>query len=359
MVRLTLTKRKTPKGAVWYYAQAADRRRTPQRKTMALGTTHKAVALQRLRAMQAEVDAGALDPWNPRPVSATLGDLARVFLDDCRSRRLRPDTLRTYNSVLSLFMRHAGEDAGVGEITTAEVRRFCMAEKLSESSRRHRLRHLKAFFAFAVRGGHAAADPSAGVRMAPPKKVLPKLLTPDDVDRILAARDADNEERDPPRRAWFRPLVLTIFHHGLRRGEALRLRWRDVDFDNGLLYVRQSKGGDRVLPLIRPEVLRAWREETEGAAPQCVFSADGGETPLSESYAARAFREYARTAGVSVTKLHGLRHGAATALLAQGASSRLVQQVLGHASIQTTERYLHVVEGEMRRAMNGTFRKES
>ena len=81
-----------------------------------------------------------------------------------------------------------------------------------------------------------------------------------------------------PLLAWLKPFILVTYYCGLRRGETIRLLWREVDLDVGVLTVRGSKAGDRVIPLpdVAAEVLRAWRGLTGGEAGPMFPSEEGG-----------------------------------------------------------------------------------
>ncbi len=353
MVRIRLVTQRQRTGKIYYYAQAYDPERSPARKSVALGTTHKAVAEKRLRELLVQVDNGR-DLWKERAPARALEELRDEFLTDCRSRGLRPATITAYEQAIRQFMSEAGARTPITGIDAATIRRFCIGGgKLAESSRHHRFRHIRALFSYAVGAGLLEKNPCAEVRLPRAKTVLPALLTLEDVKRILTAYNFDVESGREGRR-WFRPFVLTTLFHGLRRGEAIRLRWEDVDFENGRLLIRGSKSGDRLLPLQQPDVLLAWREAS-GRDSGPVFTGENGGL-LNPSFTAKVFREYARLARVKVTKLHGLRHGAATAMLAAGAPTRIVQQIMGHSSVMQSENYMHLVEPAMREAMEKAFK---
>ena len=365
MISLSLTTRKTSSGRIYYYAQAYDRTRTPTRKVIALKTTHKAVAEKRLRKLQSEIDGGAYDPWSERRPVLSLGELRDAFLDDAEKRGLRPKTISVYGAVTRQFMEHVGSSVTLDSITGQDVRAFCVQPHLSEHSRAHRLRHMKALFSYARRAGLLTHDPCQNLALSKPKRRTPKVIRPHEVERILLAIDYDLEAKRAfihrehgsgvPLLAWLKPFILLTYYCGLRRGETIRLLWRDVDLEVGVLTVRGSKAGDRVIPLpdVAAEVLGEWRGFT-GGGDGPVFPSEGGGF-LNGDYVGKKFRTYAKLAGVPVTSLHGLRHGAATALIASGVPTSVVQQILGHSSVAVTEKYLHVAADLMRGEMNKAF----
>jgi integrase len=169
-------------------------------------------------------------------------------------------------------------------------------------------------------------------------------------------------------------LVTVALGLGLRRGELLGLRWQDIDLDSATLTVRhqlqrhdnvwvfvepKSKAGGRVLPLpaFLIDELRAHRtrqlEDRLKAGPlweewSLVFCTQAGR-PLHAPNVWQEFQKGLTKAGLPRMPLHGLRHGTATMLLAQGASAREIQAVLGHANISTTLGiYAHVAPELMR-----------
>ena len=365
MISLTLTKRKASSGRVHYYAPAYDRTRTPTRKIITLRTTHKAVAKKRLRDLQSEIDNGEYDPWSKRRPVLTLGQLREAFLDDAEKRGLRPKTISVYSAVTRQFTEHVGASVTLDSVTGQDVRAFCVQSHLSEHSRGHRFRHVKVLFSYAKQAGLLTEDPCQNLALSRPKKRTPKVIRPHEVERILAAIDFDLEAKQAfihrehgsgvPLLSWLKPFILVTYYCGLRRGETIRLLWRDVDLEVGILTVRGSKAGDRVIPLpdVAADVLGEWRELT-GGADGPVFPSEGGGF-LNGNYVGKKFRKYARLAGVPVTGLHGLRHGAATALIASGVPTGVVQKILGHSTVATTEKYLHVAADLMRDQMNQAF----
>ncbi len=360
MISISLETRKTSAGRRYYYLICYDKNRSPKRKAIATGTTHKSVAEKQRRALQDAIARGESDPWAEQKPPKNLQDAVLAFVEDAQSRGLRPKTIQVYTHVCKQFLEHAGASTMVPSIDPTVVRSFCVQPHLSEASRAHRLRHIRVFFSWAVKAGLIDANPTTDIGIPRPKKKVQKLITEADLDRILTAISFDLDQPSHlslEERAgyWLTPMIQTAFYCGLRRGEAIRLRWEDVNLEAGLLIIRGSKGGDRVVPIpaiLRP-VLETWQAatKTEGL----VFETRRGGQ-LNGDYVGRTFARYAKLAGVRVTAFHGLRHGTATALLAKGVSTRVVQQILGHSSVSVTEKYLHVVADLMREQMDQAFR---
>ncbi|MEO2166760.1 MAG: tyrosine-type recombinase/integrase, partial [bacterium] len=142
---------------------------------------------------------------------------------------------------------------------------------------------------------------------------------------------------------------------GLRASEAVGLDWRDADLRRGLVHIREGKGGkDRIVPFSRPaaEALRRLRAilDTQGGTPakSPVFRNLRG-TRLSPRSVGRIVQVWLDRSGFPHVTPHALRHSCATHLLDSGADLRSIQDLLGHASLATTQRYTHVSLGQLRR----------
>jgi integrase/recombinase XerC len=202
---------------------------------------------------------------------------------------------------------------------------------------------VRAFFRFLVRAGHLTADPAATVGTPKARRGLPAHLTLDEIDRLLAAPPAEGIAglRD-------RAILEVLYSSGLRVSELVGLDWADVDRDAGLLRVRGKGRKERVVPIGCP-ALRALDAYAAAAAaagrpivPGAVFrNLRGGR--LTARSVARLVERYVAACGTSTRATpHALRHTFATHLLGGGADLRAIQEMLGHASLSTTQRYTHV-----------------
>ena len=192
------------------------------------------------------------------------------------------------------------------------------------------------FFYRWVRPG--VLDPQALPRQRVQRK-LPPVLSRREVAAILGAADG-------PR---YRALLMLTYAAGLRASEVVRLRPEDLHPDRGLLHVRQGKGGrDRYVMLSERalEAVRAYRQLE--ASPLWLFPGSVPGEPLSTRAAQQAFNRAREAAGVrKEVGFHGLRHAFATHLLEAGTDLRHIQELLGHASIATTQIYTRVARHEL------------
>lgn len=168
-------------------------------------------------------------------------------------------------------------------------------------------------------------------------------------DQFNAWRQARHLQLLPRRDQTFvdhlRPIVLIAMNTGLRRGELLALRWGDVDLDSRMLTVRGTSaktGQTRHVPLNREavEVLRAWRSQASSAArDDVVYGASDGSTIARVD---AAWRTVVRMAGLVDFRFHDLRHHFASSLVMAGEPIFTVQRLLGHSSLEMTQRYAHL-----------------
>jgi integrase/recombinase XerC len=297
-------------------------------------------------------------------VSWTLDRARERFALHLRAERsLSPHTARAYASDLRQFGAHVGGKAP-GKLRADDVRGF-LAERHardSAASLGRRLAALRAFFRFLVREGVLAADPSAGIPAPRVPRRLPRPLAIDDCQVLMsppasgasvprAASGASGET------SWAElrdaALAELLYGAGLRVGELVALDVRDVDLASGEVRVMGKGGKERIVPLpaAARAALAAWlapRRRTPGVLGEPLFTAlraRRGETPrrLDPRDVRRRLARRALAAGLADrVHPHRLRHSYATHLLDMGADLRAIQELLGHASLSTTQKYTAV-----------------
>ncbi len=221
---------------------------------------------------------------------------------------------------------------------------------------------LRTFFKFLVREGHGTENPFATVRPPRLQRTLPSVLTVEEVGRLLdqparwlATRSKDSAPSH--RRAWAEyvaardtAILELLYSTGMRVGECVRLREDQIDLLGGVARVIGKGRKERLCALGRPAIralqraleLRDLWSNPQSRGPKPLFlNVRGG--PLTARSIQRMLRAYARMAGLpSTITPHTLRHSFATHLLDAGADLRSVQELLGHASLTTTQIYTHV-----------------
>ena len=264
-----------------------------------------------------------------------MGDLLNGFLAWMRAERgASAHTLRAYEGDLRGLLESLGatppEDA-----RPAHLRAWLATTTPHAASLQRRIAAARTFYAWLVREGRVTDNPAERLRSPRVKKPLPRVVQVDEAVPLVEAPLGDGL-----RALRNRALLEVAYGGGLRVSELAGLDVGDLDLAGGLVRVRGGKGGkDRVAP-IGPPAVDALRDWLAGRARGPVFTnAAGGRLTT------RAMYDVVRRAGLQQgleLHPHMLRHSFATHLLAGGADVRAIQEMLGHASLATTQRYTHV-----------------
>jgi site-specific recombinase XerC len=283
----------------------------------------------------------------------TFDEAVRAFEAYLRAERNgSPHTRRAYLADLRRFAAFAGAGARPERVSAGDVRRF-LAERhrvVAPASLARQLAALRGFFRFLVREGVRGADPTVGIPMPRTPRRLPNPLGVDDCRTLMEG--ADEAAPDGPAALRDRALAELLYGAGLRVGELVALDVRDVDAQRGEVRVWGKGGKERIvpLPLAAREALGAWlrARRRPGVLSEPLFTAlraRRGEAPrrLGARDVRRRLRARALSAGVADrVHPHRLRHSYATHLLDMGADLRAIQELLGHASLSTTQKYTAV-----------------
>jgi integrase/recombinase XerC len=232
------------------------------------------------------------------------------------------------------------------ELIGADHVRNYLAELLrrrnSRATVQRRLFAIKAFFRWReLSTGHL--NPVYSMRAPKAEKRLPQVLNEPDTIALIEADPSTNSRA----RLRNRAIVEVLYSAGLRVSELTGLDWRDIDEELGLVMIRSGKGNkDRLVPLGEPalKALRAWREVAPGvsAADYPVITNLRGAR-LTPRAVQNIVAQRLSTSGLNAAITpHGLRHSFATHMLNAGADLRSIQEMLGHSSLTTTQRYTHV-----------------
>jgi len=249
-------------------------------------------------------------------------------------RGLAPKTRSAYLSWVRRLVRFCR--VVPDQLTTDQVRAFLLhltqERKLSFSTFNQALNAARFFFLEVLKRPFVVE----GLRYQKPPRRLPVVMNDEEVSRLLAAAVSLRD----------RALLETGYATGMRVGEVTRLLITDLDSGRMAIRVDQGKGRkDRYVMLSQSllETLRAyWRESKPRVF---LFPGLGGKKPLCVSAAQKAFERARLQAGIKKpVSFHTLRHSFATHLIENGTSVRTVQALLGHRSLQTTQRYLHLAQ---------------
>ncbi len=225
---------------------------------------------------------------------------------------------------------------------------------LSASSSARRLSALRQFHRFLCADNIRPEDPTRIVASPRARRPLPKVLSVAEVDKLLSTAEAEaNAEASPVKQALaLRLYVLLelIYATGMRVSELVGLKRAAVMRDATFLTIRGKGGKERVVPINdrARDAVRTYVATLEPAP--WLFPAAGEEGHLSRQVFARELKGLAARAGIAAARVapHVLRHAFASHLLAGGADLRVVQTLLGHADISTTQIYTHVLDEKLR-----------
>lgn len=288
-----------------------------------------------------------------------------AFLDALAAERgAARNTLQSYARDLQDFAGWlAARNGDFASASRADVEAYliyCDAQGLARATRARRLSSIKQLYRFAFEDGLRSDNPAVQVTGPGREKRLPKILSVEEVDRLLDA--AKSHGRAPADRLRNTCLMQLLYATGMRVSELVGLPVSSARGDPRMLLIRGKGGKERMVPLSPPArtALSLWlhqRDDSEAAArargiPPSPFlfpsrSKDGHLTRHAFYF---LIKDIAVAGGVSPAKVtpHTLRHAFATHLLERGADLRAIQTFLGHADVSTTEIYTHVLQDRLR-----------
>jgi integrase/recombinase XerD len=274
------------------------------------------------------------------------------FLDFCRVEKgLSINTVSAYRLDLERYCaRGSGESA---EAVRIYLDSLYSAGLASRSIARH-LTTLRNYFGFLVREGRLEADPLETVAAPRHARPLPRRLSPEEVDRLLAAPDLakPNGLRDAA-------MLQLLYAAGTRVSELCTVELRGLNLEQGLLRVNGKGDKQRLIPVGKSAlaVIGDYLRTGRGALlkgrvnPYLFITAQGG--PMTRQSFWQLIKRYGLQAGITQPLTpHLLRHTFATHLLDGGADLRSVQTMLGHADISTTQIYTHVLRSRLRKTVD-------
>ena len=368
------------RGAVWYAKYRLPDGRQVQKKIgpawagrgrPAAGYFTKRLAEDWLRDVLEQARRGTL--VGMVRTGATFADAAAEFMRHAEhERQLKPSSLRGYRSILNAHLLPAFGDRPIEQMTSAEIEQWraslsrvdgpregvistgaglegeAAMRPLSANSKNHIMMLLHAVFVRACKVYKLPTNPVAEVERYPARASGDiEVFSPEEVWALMRAAESEQDGT----------LFLTAAFTGLRLGELIALRWRDVDFAGSVVRVRASwsvgsltapkSGKVRSVPLA-PQVAQALAKlssrELFAGDDDLVFAGETGSY-LDDSALRRRYKRALERAGLRQLRFHDLRHTFGTRMIAK-ADIRRVQEWMGHADIQTTMRYLHFAPRE-------------
>ncbi len=287
-----------------------------------------------------------------------MDDLIERYVQYLRyERNASPHTIRNYQSDLLQFrdFLSQGQPGGrvrVDRIDALSIRGFLaylFEKEKKKTSIARKLAAVRAFFKFLGRERVIPTNPAASVSTPKLPKTLPRIMTQEEINNLLdqLAQAAQNGD---PALGRDRAILELLYASGLRVSELVGLNLASVNFGDGILLVRGKGRKERIVPFgskakqalseylpVREKILKQNRTST----PALFLNARG--VRLTARSVDRLVKKYVRAFGLNVhVSPHSLRHAFASHLLTEGADLRAIQEMLGHKSLATTQRYTQV-----------------
>lgn len=294
-----------------------------------------------------------------------------IFLESCAAERgAAANTLDAYRRDLEAFRDHIGRRGrGVRGALADDVASH-LAELahagMAPASRARKLSALRQLYRFLVVEGVVENDPTSNLSGPKRRRALPKLMSVEEVDRLIAAAEArtgKTDGRERVRALRLHALLEMLYATGMRVSELISLPRRVLSGDGQVLIIRGKGGRERMVPLTEPARRAVGRflsigedgdeDVSRAIASRWLFPSRSVQGHVTRQRLGQELKALAAEAGIDPERVspHVLRHAFASHLLDRGADLRVVQQLLGHADISTTEIYTHVLEERLKKVV--------
>jgi len=253
---------------------------------------------------------------------------------ELRLRGFSPLTVRNYSFFADKFLKHANKDAANLDAQDAKNYLSSLFESKSKNTIMLAAAALKFFYVEVLKKDFSE------IKMPKKERSLPAVLTPDEVRALIGSADTEKS----------RLIISLLYSSGLRVSELVNLKVSDINSQDGTGWVRRGKGGKDRLIIISPKLVKGLYEYLEGRSNQYIFSK---EKPLTTRNIQKIIKLTSKRAGIQkkVTP-HTLRHSFATHLLENGTDIRIIQTMLGHSSLSTTQVYTHISSEQLKKVQN-------
>jgi len=276
-----------------------------------------------------------------------------------------PHTCRGYRKDLEEFERFLKDSGALlsssGEVPMENVDRLAIRKYLSFLHRRNKkssiarkISTLRSFFKYLVKEERISSNPAKTVSSPKVEKILPTALTVDETFRLVESTKGVPEtrpsEKGKKRRLRDLTILELLYSSGLRVSELVGLNSNQLDLELGIVRVMGKGRKERIVPVGKKavEAVKRYLEERRTVEPESPLFVNARGGRLTARSVGRLVKEYTRRSGIfRKVSPHTLRHTFATHLLDAGADIREIQEMLGHASLSTTQRYTHVSMGKL------------
>jgi len=299
------------------------------RKTIK-GARTRTEAVRALNSEIADVLRGKYS-WKKDNSRITFAEMAELFLE-----KYSKVNKRSWKTSDWVYLRRLNPYFGsekLLDISTQGIEEYKskrLSTGIKKSSVNRELSCLRKIFNVAIAWGYASENPVRKVKFFSENGCFrERILMEDEEDRLLDACPS-----------YLRPIVMVALHSGMRKGEILKLKWKDVDLDEGEIKVTESKSGKaRILPV--NSTLRGLLLGLKSQNGQSEYVFENPKTGKPFLDLKRSFSGACRKVGIENLRFHDLRHTFASRLVKKGADLMIVKELMGHSSVVTTQRYTH------------------
>lgn len=348
-----------------YYAVFYDPACSPPRKWVPMRTKDKVAANTKMVGLEREYALKIYDPWiDKKGEKLTFNRAISLFLKS-RSHCVEA-SICNYEAVLSLLSRSVGGSLPVNSIKQQDLKSFLTNPDWANATQQNYFRHIRAFCNWAYSEGHITEDVLDGLKLPKVQNNNPKYITKAQLDSVVSVireEYRENETQKQRRALWLDDVIIFAFCTGLRLSEVCRLQWDDVDLESGHFIVANrgktatKSGSERTVALTAPSsdvIERRKNRSTESSV--YVFTSGDDESQLNAKYVSKRFRHFRKKAGLpDGINFHSLRHSFGSAMASQGVSMYTISKIMGHSSLEVTQKYAHLAPETMRNEMERVF----
>lgn len=294
-----------------------------------------------VRALNLELADAQRGQYNFQKKNITFSEMADLYLEKYAKVKKRGWKRSDW-----VFLRRLKPYFGIhklSRITPLMIEEYVAERKedgLKNSSVNRELSCLRKIFNLAIDWGYMTVNPVSKVKSLSEKGSMRERILTEDEEVSLFEAAAPH----------LKPMLMVGIYTGFRRGVIFNLKWQNVDFEKGEIQIAYSKTGKgRAVPMKSEVMTPLYSLKTQNGKSEYVFVNPDTGKPYTDI--SRAFNGACKRAGIEHLKFHDLRHTFGSRLARNGANLNLIRELMGHASILTTQRYLHSQADEKRQAI--------
>ncbi|MBN1353805.1 MAG: site-specific integrase [Candidatus Omnitrophica bacterium] len=320
-------------GKVWYIDYYFGSRRIRK----AIGPS-KRTATNALRKIKVEIAEGKyLDKQAIEKIK--FSDFAEQYLGLYCKHNHKPGSFKKDINAANILKRYFG-DKYIDEISTFQIERFKaeFIKTVKPATVNRRIAFLKAMLNRAIEWEKLKENPARKVKLFRENNKRTRFLEREEIKKLI-----DNAD------GYIKNILIIAINTGMRRGEILKLKWRDIDFKNSLIYLNDTKNSESRQVPINDAVKSALISTEKNTESPYIFCKPNGQPRFDIR---KSFLQAQKKSGILNFRFHDLRHTFASQLVMAGIDLNTVRELLGHKSIQMTQRYSHLSPLHKQRAVS-------